>query len=96
MDHISVVLRGLLEGRRLSQGIRNHSCFSRWPDVVGPHLAQVTRPLRVQGTTLWVWVENPILQHHLTYLTPKLLERLRGAAPGSTIDQVRFTLNPEP
>jgi hypothetical protein len=96
MRHISNVLRVVLKERQLSEGIRNYSLFSRWPDVVGPHLAKSTRPLRIHGTTLAVWVENAVLLHHLSYLAPRLLERFRQAAPGTTIDTIRFTLNPEP
>lgn len=96
MKHISNVLQLVLKERQLSEGIRNYSLFSRWPDVVGPHLAKSTRPLRIHGSTLLVWVENAVLLHHLSYLAPRLLERFREAAPGTTIDTIRFTLNPEP
>ena len=95
MKHISNVLQVVLKERQLSDGIRNYSVFSRWSEVVGPHLAQSTRPLRVHGTALVVWVENAVLLHHLSYLAPRLLEKFRATAPGSTIDTIRFTLNPE-
>ena len=96
MRHISSVLHAVLKERRLSEGVCNHSFFARWGDVVGTHLARSTRPLRVDGTTLVVWVENGVLLHHLSYLVPRVLERLRETAPGNTIDTIRFTLNPEP
>ena len=94
-DHISGALRGVLDGSGLRTGIANYGLFSRWPAVVGEHLAASTRPLRVQGKTLWVFVENAVLQHHLSMLTPRILEKIHKEAPGSTIDSVRFTLNPE-
>jgi hypothetical protein len=43
-----------------------------------------------------VYVENAVLQHHLSFLVPMMLDRLREVAPGSTIDSIRFTPNPEP
>ena len=96
MRHISGILHAVLNERRLSEGVCNHAFFSTWADVVGQHLAKSTRPLRVHGTTLVVWVENTVLMHHLSYLVPRLLERLQQSAPGNTIDTIRFTLNPEP
>jgi predicted nucleic acid-binding Zn ribbon protein len=96
MKHISSVLHAVLKERQLSEGIRNYSFFARWGEVAGPHLARSTQPLRVHGSTLVVWVENAVLLHHLSYLAPRLLERLQEAAPGNTIDTIRFTLNPEP
>lgn len=96
MDHISGILQAVLRGRELETGVQNYRVFPRWPEVVGEPLAASTRPLRVQGKTLWVYVENTVLQHHLSFLVPKMLERLRVVAPGSTIDSIRFTQNPNP
>jgi hypothetical protein len=96
MDHISGILRTVLRRRDLETGVENYSVFPRWAAIVGDPLAATTRPLRVHGTTLWVYVETAVLQHHLSFLVPKMLERLRQVAPGSTIDNIRFTPNPEP
>lgn len=96
MKHISGLLQAVLRERQLTAGIQNHAFFAAWSKVVGEHLSRSTRPLRVNGTTLVVWVENAVLLHHLSYLVPRLLERVRDYAPGSTIDAIRFTLNPEP
>lgn len=96
MDHISGILRAVLRGRDLEIGVENYRVFPRWHEVVGEPLAGSTRPLRVQGKTLWVYAENTVLQHHLSFLVPTMLERLRVVAPGSCIDSIRFTPNPEP
>jgi hypothetical protein len=95
MDHISGILHAVLRGRDLETGVQNYQVFPRWAEVVGEPLAASTRPLRVQGKTLWVYVENAVLQHHLSFLVPTMLERLRVVAPGSTIDSIRFTPNPD-
>jgi hypothetical protein len=96
MDHISGILQAVLRGRDLEAGVKNYRAFPLWREVVGEPLAASTRPLRVQGRTLWVYVENAVLQHHLSFLVPMMLDRLRTVAPGSTIDSIRFTPNPEP
>ncbi len=96
MNHISGILEAVLRGRDLERGVANYRTFPRWREVVGEPLAARTRPLRMQGKTLWVYVEDAVLQHHLSFLVPKMLERLREIAPGSTIDSIRFTPNPEP
>ena len=96
MKPISAVLRELLRQPALAEGLANHAVFPRWSEVVGPHLAIATRPLRVQGKTLWIWVESSVLQHQLSLLTPMILDKIRAAAPGTTIDTIRFTMNPEP
>jgi predicted nucleic acid-binding Zn ribbon protein len=95
MDHISSVLDGLLVHAHLRQGVANYSFFSNWDKLVGKQLAGSTKPLRVQGGVLWVYVESSTLQHHLGFLIPQLLQRIREFAPQSRIDTIRFTLNPD-
>ena len=95
MRHIAPILQGVLSRAHLQQGLSNYSVFSCWSEVVGPMLAPNTRPLRMQGSTLWVYVDNATLRHHMTFLIPQILDRIREHAPSSHIEQVRFTLNPE-
>lgn len=96
MDHVGGILNDLLAAANLRQGIANYAFFQQWPELVGEHLAGSTRPLRVQGNTLWVYVDNSTLIHHLTFLTPKMLQRIREISPRTSITAIRFTLNPEP
>ena len=51
--------------------------------------------MELQGDVLWVYVDNATLRHHMTFLVPQILDRIRQHAPESRIAQVRFTLNPE-
>ncbi len=95
LEPVSNVLDRLLSSARLRQGIANYGLFGRWAEIVGPHLAERTRPLRVQGDVLWVYVESSTQLHHLTFLAPRFVQRIREEAPETTIENIRFTLNPE-
>jgi len=95
MEHIGAVLRSVLSHSRLQAGVADYAIFTRWPEVVGEHLAPLTRPLKVQGRTLWVYVPDATVHYHLKYLAPDMLRRIREAEPGSRIESIRFTLNPE-
>lgn len=96
MDHISPTLNGLLTRANLRQGIANYQVLPLWEEIIGIHLAAQTKPLRIQGTTLWIYVENATLRHHLMYLVPKILEQIRKRVPDAEIRDLRFTLNREP
>jgi predicted nucleic acid-binding Zn ribbon protein len=95
MDHISAILRSVLAESRLQGGVANYGVFARWPEVVGEHLASQSEPLRVQGNVLWVQVNDSTLLYHLSFLVPEMLRRIREQEPGSRIESIRFTLNPE-
>jgi hypothetical protein len=96
MDHISPILRKILVGANLQQGVSNYRIFQSWSDLVGGPLAAATKPLRISGDTLWVHVKDATLGHHMTYLVPQLLQKIRTAAPEAKISTIRFTTNPEP
>jgi hypothetical protein len=95
MNHVSGILKELLTTANLRQGMADYACFAQWSEIVGAHLAGSTRPMRVQGQTLWVFVENSTLIHHISFLIPRMLERIRETSPGTRITSIRFTLNPE-
>jgi predicted nucleic acid-binding Zn ribbon protein len=95
MDHISSILKSVLGDSHLKAGVANYGVFSRWPEVVGEHLARSTHPLRVQGNVLWVQVTASTLLYHLTFLVPQLLKSIKEQEPASRVESIRFTLNPE-
>ncbi len=92
MDHISPILDGILRRNRLRQGVVDYQLFSRWEAVVGERLNEKTRPLRVQGGVLWVYVENSSLLQHLGFLAPRMLRQIRKEVPDTSIRRIRFTL----
>jgi hypothetical protein len=95
LQHIGSILDGLLAAENLRCGMANYALFSKWREIVGEPLAKQTRPLRVQGTTLVVYAENATLNHHLTFLAPQILERIREKTKGGTLTAIRFTTNME-
>lgn len=95
MQHIGAILDHLTGNPRLAQGLSNYSFFADWEQVVGAHLAERTRPLRVDGQVLLVYVDDATLRHHMTFLLPKMLQKIRQHAPSARISTIRFTMNPE-
>ncbi len=52
--------------------------FSRWRKIVPPRVARVTRPVRLDGTTLVVHVSESPWIHELQFLKQDLLEQLNS------------------
>lgn len=90
--HVAPVLDQVLRGNRLAQGVADYAIFARWAEIIGRPLHEWTKPLRVSDGTLWVLVDNSTLLHHLGYVAPQMCNRLREAAPETSIRRVRFTL----
>jgi hypothetical protein len=50
--------------------------FNHWVDVVGETLAARTRPGRIDGQTLVVVCDEPIVATHVRYLESQILQRV--------------------
>lgn len=50
--------------------------FSRWPEIVGPDLAEHCRPVSVAGEALAIAADDAVWASELQWLEAKLLERL--------------------
>ena len=94
------VLQALFENGNspLSGPFLRWKMWKRWPEFVGPTIAEVTEPVGFQNGILYIWVKNSTWIQQMTFmreqLTIKLNEKL-GEKPGGgrKIRQVRFTLN---
>lgn len=74
-------------GRRQERGRLEQA----WAEAVGPEDARHTRLGAFRRGTLEVIVANAVLMQELAhYRKKKLLERLRGLLPGTTVADLRF------
>lgn len=73
-EALGVVAERLGVGRADAVG----AVFARWPEVVGPTLAEHVRPVRLEAGTLSVAVDHPAWAVEIRRLTPELLQRLAG------------------
>ena len=61
-----------------------------WPQIVGPQVAEHSRPLEIRGQTLVVVTRSQSWTHQLSFMTRQMLEALMRDAPEANITQVRF------
>lgn len=67
--------------------------FARWEEVVGEAMARHVRPLRLDGTTLVVAVDQPPWATQLRVLAPRILERV-GALAGEPLEALEVVVRP--
>ena len=67
--------------------------FSRWAELVGPAVARHARPLRLEGGTLVVAVDEPPWATQLRVLSPGILSRLT-AETGEPLDLLEVVVRP--
>lgn len=68
--------------------------FARWEELVGPAVARHTRPLRLEGGTLVVAVDQPPWATQVRVLAPGILSRLTEHT-GEPLDQLEVVVRPQ-
>jgi predicted nucleic acid-binding Zn ribbon protein len=67
--------------------------FSRWDELVGPVVARHVRPLRLEGGTLLVAVDQPPWATQVRVLAPGILARL-AEQTGEPLGQLEVVVRP--
>lgn len=77
----------------LGNEVRAGRLLTEWSDLVGPKIAQRTRPGDVVARTLWIEVATAAWMHELNTLRPQLLAGLlaRFGEP-RVFDEIKFKL----
>lgn len=84
MDRLLASLRG---GDRST----TVSVFSRWQELVGEQVAAHCRPLKLDGGTLVVEVDDPTWATQMKFLQSEVIERLRDGG-GMAVERLEITV----
>jgi predicted nucleic acid-binding Zn ribbon protein len=63
--------------------------FSRWAELVGDSVAAHVRPLKLDGGTLVVEVDDPAWATQMKFLEADLLDRLKGSG-GMSVERIEI------
>lgn len=80
MDRVGALLKNLGGADVLRQRIAEARGLASWPEIVGTHLAQRTRPLRLAGGRLFVVCHGSALRQELAFHKREILRRFREVA----------------
>jgi hypothetical protein len=69
-------IRAALDYHGIADDVRGERVVTEWTELVGPRIAQRTRPDRIADHVLWVEVATSAWLHELTLLKPQLLRGL--------------------
>lgn len=90
LHRISYVLEKILPSYGLSTRLVEWSLKHQWRDLVGEQVAAHSEPIRLNFKHLLVMVDNPAWVHHLTFLKPELMEKIRRFLGKETVTEIRF------
>lgn len=83
---------GVLRRAGVREQVERQDVLETWSDVVGERIAEVTRPVRVDGPVLFVEVRSSAWMTELDLMKHRILKRLNQDRDEGRIEKVRFLL----
>ncbi len=65
----------------------------RWGEVVGPQLAMVSRPARVEKGTLTIWATEAVWVNSMLFLRSEIRSKVNAMFRGPEVEQVMIVQN---
>jgi len=87
-------MSGIMDAMIIDLGIgprlKKAEVIDKWSEVVGEHISKVTKPLRIDGETLFVHVTSSSWRNELTFLKKELIARVNEAVGKKIIKEIIF------
>jgi len=93
---LRIVLAETLRALDLERPLKAASLQDLWPEVVGPEVAQRTRPGALSRGRLTVLVTDSVWLHQLTMLKPRLIEALNRRVGEPLVQDLFFRVETLP
>lgn len=87
---VGTIVDELLDRFGIRERVEKAKTAERWDEIVGPHIARVTRAKRVRGGTLFVEVAGAAWMTELNMMRPRLLRQLNEDRERGRIETIRF------
>lgn len=87
---VGSVLPGLVKKLKLQQVLATQPAVTFWPEVVGDKIAKHTHARYVDGSTLVVAVASTVWMTQLTFLKPRILQKLAARIGKGLITDIRL------
>lgn len=84
------LIPALLEKLGLTKGIADHSVLERWPEIVGPKIAEVATAERIRDGKLWVSVSHPAWRNELVFMKRELIDKINATMGSDVVKDIIF------
>ncbi len=91
---LGTVLQQALKASRIDVDLDAYGLWQQWNNVVGPAIAENTRPEAIKGKLLVVHVSSAPWMHQLQFLKPELIEKLNETLGKELVGDIRFKIGP--
>ena len=87
---LSDALKSFIADHKLKAGLDQVRATEAWTQVMGPGVANYTRKVRLEGSTLNVSLDSSVLREELSLGSSRIREMMNEALGGALIEQIRL------
>ena len=91
---LGAILQQAIKASRINVDLDAHRLWKEWKDVVGPLIAQNTRPGAIKEKFLLVNVSSAPWMQQLQFLKPELIKKLNETLGKEVVGDIRFKIGP--
>ena len=91
---LGTILQQAIEAAKIDVDLDAYRIWQQWKDVVGPAIAENTRPEAIKGKLLVVHVSSAPWMQQLQFLKPELIEKLNATIGKEVVGDIRFKIGP--
>lgn len=75
-EHLGHLIEDLIRSFGLERKVKENQVIVRWPEIVGPRIAERATPERVEAGKLFVRVRSATWRSELFLLKPRIIEKI--------------------
>ncbi len=75
----------------IDKAIQQNMAVSRWAEIVGERISQISEADRIENGVLYVKVSSPVWRNELTFMKSNLINSLNEALAKNIVKDIKFT-----
>jgi len=89
-EGIGSILKRVLRRKGWERKLKEYQAVNLWEVTAGEAISGHTRPLRCEDSKLFVQVESPSWRNELTFLKPRLIQKLNQSLGDKIVSDIIF------
>ncbi|MCF7826874.1 MAG: DUF721 domain-containing protein [Candidatus Marinimicrobia bacterium] len=88
---IGNVFTQLFRDLGIEKAIQQNMAVSRWAEIVGERIAQISEAERIENGVLIVKVSSPVWRNELVFMKTSLINSVNEALAKTVVKDIKFT-----
>lgn len=88
---IGNVFTQLFRDLGIDKAIQQNMAVSRWSEIVGERISQISEAERIENGVLFVKVSSPVWRNELVFMKSNLISSVNEALTKTVVKDIKFT-----